>query len=596
MRVAPWSAAGLVATVLVSAVAAPAAVLVTGRVVAAVQHSLSQTPSGSWHSTGWTLFAPLLLLCAVWLVGAGASALGGYLTVLVDSRLAGAMHSATMRALLGTARVDVIDSEETQARVSILNEADRNAALSTLAQGVRQSISGRLAGVGTALLLVPLGWWWVLILPGAWWWLGRARARALGQGSSFLRQSLSTPGMRRAAYLRSLAVEHRAAKEVRIFGLADWVVDTYLAAWQEGMTTVWAARRTQNREVLLAAATVAAAQGTAFGWLTVQAWSGALDIAEVAVLGQACIAMAAWSGNLDNQFQVRRALDAVRETWELVDSLPLPPDPDSRRQEAARPAPAASHVVFRDVHFTYPGAELPVLAGVDLSIEPGQAIAIVGLNGAGKSTIIKLLCGLYQPCVGHIAVDAADPQTARSRGMLSVIFQDFAHLPLSLRDNVVPGIAGSDDALVRTAMHLANADALAEQLPMGLDTILSPAYEKGTDLSGGQWQKVALARALAAADAGASVLVLDEPASHLDIQAEQELFDRLFALPRPITRIFITHRLASIRRADRIAVLHDGRIAEAGTHDELMECGGRYAEMFQLQAERFHPAAAGPAQ
>src|SRR4029077_11342092 len=202
---------------------------------------------------------------------------------------------------------------------------------------------------------------------------------------------------------------------------------------------------------------------------------------------------------------------------------------------------------------------------------------------AGKTTLAKLLCRLYDPQAGAIEIDGVDlrelePGSGRSR--LTAVFQDFTRFELPLRDNVAP--AGAPDAVVRAALELAGAADLAS-----LDTVLAKGYEGGTDLSGGQWQRVALARALCAVQLGASVVLLDEPTAQLDVRGEAEIFDRVLAASRQCTTILISHRFSTVRHADRICVLEQGKVIELGTHDELMALGGRYRTMFELQAQRF---------
>ena len=225
--------------------------------------------------------------------------------------------------------------------------------------------------------------------------------------------------------------------------------------------------------------------------------------------------------------------------------------------------------------------------GLELAIPAGQSVAIVGENGAGKSTLIKLLCGLYEPDLGLIELAGRRPAAARHR--IGVIFQNFVHYELSLRANVGFGDlthAGNEAAMSR-ALTDAGAGELLRSLPDGWDTVLSAGYPGGRELSGGQWQKIALARALAAVHGGAGLLILDEPAASLDVRAEAELFDRFLEVTAGVTTILVTHRLASVRRADRIVVMVGGRVVEDGCHQELIAAGGRYAAMFALQAERF---------
>jgi ABC-type multidrug transport system fused ATPase/permease subunit len=255
-----------------------------------------------------------------------------------------------------------------------------------------------------------------------------------------------------------------------------------------------------------------------------------------------------------------------------------------------------------------------VLDGLDLAIPAGRSLAIVGANGAGKTTLIKLLCGLYEPTAGRVTVDGVDLRAllpADWQRRVAAIFQDFVQYHLTARENVVLGAPGHAEDLerLRAAAEKAGAAEVIEALPRGWDTVLSRRYEGGTDLSGGQWQRIALARALFAvepasrshtplpgspagatrtpADPGARVLILDEPTAALDVRAEAALYERFLELTAGLTTIVISHRFSTVRRADRIVVLDGGRVAEDGTHESLVAAGGRYATMFALQAQRF---------
>src|SRR6185295_14536663 len=253
--------------------------------------------------------------------------------------------------------------------------------------------------------------------------------------------------------------------------------------------------------------------------------------------------------------------------------------PAGSREATGMPA---REIRFRDLTFAYPGGA-PVLEHFDLTIPAGSSMAIVGQNGAGKTTLAKLLCRLYGPQGGAIhadGVDLRDLSLASWRSRIAAVFQDFIRLELPLRDNVAP--AGAPEEAVVGALAAAGGSSLA-----GLDTILARGYEGGTDLSGGQWQRVALARALCAVRLGAGVVVLDEPTAQLDVRGEAEIFERILTATRRCTTILISHRFSTVRQADRICVLEQGRVIELGTHDELMAKGGRYRTMFDLQAQRF---------
>jgi len=251
-----------------------------------------------------------------------------------------------------------------------------------------------------------------------------------------------------------------------------------------------------------------------------------------------------------------------------------------RRSAAGMPG---REIRFRAVSFAYPTSAAPVLTGLDLTIPAGSSLAIVGQNGAGKTTIARLLCRLHDPDGGVIEVDGVDLRALELdawRSRVAAVFQDFIRFELPLRENVAPG--GAPDDAVRAALAQAGASTLAD-----LDTVLARGYPGGTELSGGQWQRIALARALCAVRLGAGLVLLDEPTAQLDVRGEAEIFDRILAATRQVTTILISHRFSTVRHADRICVLEHGRVVELGSHEELMAAGGRYRTMFELQASRF---------
>ncbi|MGH2899842.1 MAG: ABC transporter ATP-binding protein, partial [Solirubrobacteraceae bacterium] len=281
-------------------------------------------------------------------------------------------------------------------------------------------------------------------------------------------------------------------------------------------------------------------------------------------------------------------------SWAL-DGASAPVAAVLRLQEAMAPAGALAHgerspaglpareIRFRNVTFAYPTTGAPVLEGFELTIPAGTSLAIVGQNGAGKTTLAKLLCRLYDPQSGAVEIDGTDLRDFDLDGWrtrVTAVFQDFVRFELPLRDNVAPG--GASDDAIRAALADAGATGLAD-----LDTILARAYPGGTDLSGGQWQRIALARALCAVRLGAGVVLLDEPTAQLDVRGEAEIFDRILKATRHTTTILISHRFSTVRHADRICVLEHGKVVELGSHDALMALGGRYRTMFDLQASRF---------
>jgi ATP-binding cassette subfamily B protein len=251
---------------------------------------------------------------------------------------------------------------------------------------------------------------------------------------------------------------------------------------------------------------------------------------------------------------------------------------------------------FADVSFRYPAGHRPVYEGFNLTLRAGECTALVGLNGAGKTTLVKLLARLYEPDSGALLVDGRDVRdftVASWRRQIGVIFQDFTHYELSVADNIAFGAierpVEADN--IRAAAAKSGMTTTVDSLPLGFDTPLARQYEGGADLSGGQWQRIAIARALYAVDAGAKVLVLDEPTAALDARSEAGFFAEFASLTRGLTTLLISHRFSSVRQADRIVVVEHGRIIEDGTHESLVALGGRYADMFRLQADRFAGAA-----
>jgi ATP-binding cassette subfamily B protein len=258
------------------------------------------------------------------------------------------------------------------------------------------------------------------------------------------------------------------------------------------------------------------------------------------------------------------------------------------------PVDGSPHTTIRleSIRFAYPGRLEPVFDDLDLEIPAGRSLAIVGENGAGKTTLVKLLCRFYDPQAGRILIDQTDlrdfaPEDWHRR--VAAIFQDYVQFGLSAYDNIAFGALHrrDDRDLVMEAARLAGADEFIERLPRGWDTVLSHEFTDGTQLSGGQWQRLALARALFAVRAGAGVLILDEPTAALDVRGEADVYERFLELTKGTTTIVISHRFSTVRRADSIAVLEHGKVVERGSHDELIAAGAVYARMYALQASRF---------
>ncbi|HEY2813110.1 MAG TPA: ABC transporter ATP-binding protein [Acidimicrobiales bacterium] len=433
-------------------------------------------------------------------------------------------------------------------------------------------------GVAQALLLFGYHWWAPLLVGGAW-----GSTHHLLKSGAIWRERQSddvVEQQRRAGYAYRLTVDSPAAKEMRLFGLADWVVGGFASLRREILDRSWEARRLGYRDTLIAMVIVTAANAIFFWSLARDANAGHLAIGSLVVFAQSAIGASALAfGEFD--WWLRTSAQPVPVVLGLSDRMgPVGALPAGAVVASAMPA---HEIRFEGVRFRYPTSSQVVLDGFDLTIPAGRSLAIVGQNGAGKTTLAKLLCRMYDPAEGAVLVDGVDLREIdlRSwRSRIAAVFQDFVRYELSLRENVAPAGASDDD--IRAALEMARATDLAE-----LDVTLSRAYDGGTDLSGGQWQRVALARALCAVQLGAGVIVLDEPTAQLDVRGEVEIFERLLTATHGCTTILISHRFSTVRHADRICVVEAGRVVELGSHDELIAADGRYKTMFELQAKRF---------
>ena len=436
-----------------------------------------------------------------------------------------------------------------------------------------------VGGVACAVILAKYAWWAPIVLAGAWGathWLLRESAVWRDRNTEEVRGA-----QRDADYAYRLAVDPPASKELRLFGLVGWTIERFIARRTRLHELQYAATRLRERPLIWSLLLVVSANIAVFWALAGDAANGRITLGTAVVYMQSAIgvSMIAFGG-------FSWALDGAAAPVAAVLRLEPAMRPAGALESGNRPvlARGAHEIRLRDVTFAYPtGDAAPVLEHFDLTIPAGSSLAIVGQNGAGKTTIAKLLCRLYDPQSGKIEVDGVDLQEfdlASWRSRIAAVFQDFIRLELPLRDNVAP--AGAPDAVVHAALESAGAANLAS-----LDTVLARGYDGGTDLSGGQWQRVALARALSAVKMSAGVVLLDEPTAQLDVRGEAEIFDRLLAATRHCTTILISHRFSTVRHADRICMLEHGHVIELGTHDELMAVGGRYRTMFDLQAERF---------
>jgi ABC-type transport system involved in cytochrome bd biosynthesis fused ATPase/permease subunit len=442
---------------------------------------------------------------------------------------------------------------------------------------IASELVAMVAGLASASVLFAYAWWAPLVLGGGW----LATHQLLEESGVWKDRETEEvrDAQRHVDYAYRLAVGPFAAKELRLFGLADWVIDRFRSMRTRLFELRWEATRLRERPVLWSLLVVLGANGAVFWAMGADALAGTLALDRLvmfvtAAIGASAIAFGGLSWAVDGAAAPAAAVLRLGPAMALGGALP-------RGERPARGLPARE-IRFRDVRFAYPGGA-PVLDGFDLTIPVGSSLAIVGQNGAGKTTLAKLLCRLYDPQSGAIEIDGVDLReldVEAWRRRVSAVFQDFIRFELPLRDNVAP--RGAPEEAIVAALADAGAATLA-----GLDTVLSKAYPGGTDVSGGQWQRIALARALCAVRQGAGLVLLDEPTAQLDVRGEAEIFDRILKATRQVTTILISHRFSTVRHADRICVLEHGRLIELGTHQALMAARGRYRTMFDLQASRF---------
>ncbi|HEX7185191.1 MAG TPA: ABC transporter ATP-binding protein [Thermoanaerobaculia bacterium] len=531
--------------------------------------------SGLLDRLGWLLAAELGL--------AVLSDVLGRVVSLFDTLLSEQFTNATsVRLMEHAATLDLEDFEDSEiqdrlerARRQTMSRATLMSRLFGQAQDVVTIVSFAAGLVVYAPWLIAL-----LILALVPAFLGEAHFNAQSYSLNYAR----TPQRRALDYVRQTGASVETAKEVKIFGLNAFLIDRYRELadiiYQENRRL--AARRAGWGGLLTALGTFGYYLAYAFiAWRTLR---GEFSIGDLTFLSGSFRRLRnLLEGLLIGFSQVAGQalyLDDLFSFFEIAPEIVSPPDP------RPFPVPVRQGFTFEDVGFRYPGAERWAVRHLTFTLQAGEVLALVGENGAGKTTLVKLLARLYDPDEGRILLDGHDLRELdvnELRANISVIFQDFVRYHLTAAENIAVGRieARDDPARIAGAAERSLADEVIRKLPLGYDQVIGKRFRTGVELSGGEWQKIAIARAYMR---DAQLLILDEPTAALDARSEFEVFQRFKELSEGKTAVLISHRFSSVRMADRILVLAEGQVEAMGTHEELLAQGGRYAELFELQA------------
>ena len=525
------------------------------------------------------------LVAAEFAIAIFASLLGrtiDYLDALLADKYT---RHVSIRVMKHAAELDLIAYEDPvfydrleRARVQA---TDRLGMIQSIGRLVQQVIT---AASLSAYILLFSPWLLLLLIVGILpAFLGESHFAFLGYARNF-RQ---TPVRRELDYLRVLGGSREAAKELKLFGLKDFLIARFTRLsdllYRENVDL--ARRRLIAGSFLSMIGT--AGYYSAYVYVIWRTATGFLTIGKMVFLTGAIIQA---SGNIQQIFSTLSSIaDQALFLTDLLAFFEMQPTICSKPHALPAPRPILQGFEFRNVTFRYPGASRLVLNGLDLHLRVGERVALIGENGEGKTTLVKLLTRLYDPVDGQILLDGVDLREYDLEDLyreIGVIFQDFMRYEMTARENIAVGRIDELDnlPLLRDAADKSMADEVIERLPRDYEQMLGRRFENGVDLSGGEWQKLALARAYLR---DAQVLILDEPTAALDARSEFEVFQRFAELTAGKSALFISHRFSTVRMADRIIVLQNGRIAEDGNHETLLNLGGRYAEMFEMQAANY---------
>jgi ATP-binding cassette subfamily B protein len=562
----------------------PLVVASLGYVVGAIPDAIKD---GMSSAAGDRLIAALVVAALLYAASLILDPIGAALGTAASQRITGQLQARLLTAVTAPSTVAHLEDQETLNRLasaegSLTGFFPGNAPVTWVG-----SVANRLSGVFGCAVIAAYFWWLGLVLLAMWLVVRQVILK------SVLKQAIDMRGqtteMRRAWYYTGVGSKARDAKEVRVFGLAEFFGGRYARHFTESIRAGHAGLRGLHRRATACFIVVTAGYALAIWTISDAARTHAIGPRSLAIM-LPMLAITAAAGNVSmDDITLAWTLFGLPDADRLEQDLRPPSELDGARDPGEAPQAA---VRFEGVRFRYPTGTSDVLAGVDLELAAGTSTALVGVNGAGKSTLVSLLARLRDPVGGRITVDGTDIRTLDPgawQRMIALMPQDPVRYPLTAYDNVAFGALehADDRAGVQKAAKLSGFSAVVDELPKKWDTVLSRELPDGAELSGGQWQRLALARALFATFHGARVLVLDEPTAALDVRAEARFYERFHEITAGLTTLVISHRFATVRRAQRIYVLDGGVITESGSHDELVAAGGTYAEMYKVQAARF---------
>ncbi len=550
-----------------------------------VVDSLAVAVSGAAYSVS-ALLALAVLYALTYVIPAGLEPIQQTLNAWLEDRAVAEMDRRLMDAGIRLTDLVRIERPAFQDQLRLVQDAilflPRLVAYLQLGLGTALTLGGMLLLLARLHPLLPV----ILAVLSVPHLIGEKRL----QETRFQAMIDRSRAAREMNYCARVTTDPAAAKEIRVFGLGDFFLRRFRSRFATAYEEMSRIRKSHLRVSAWFTALHALALAGGFWYVAVQAAAGQLTLGDIALYFSVVIQT---QGRLQNLvfwfgFQYEILLH-LRGLFSFLDqagpAVELPP-PSQGKQA---PTDLIQGIELRGIHFRYPESDLPVLEDANARLPRGAVTALVGANGAGKSTFVKLLTRMYDPDDGEILFDGiplAMYDLKSLRGRIAVLYQDFARFALTMRENIEMGALEENGSGVNVehAARWAGADEVAAALPNGYDTPLTRRFEGGVELSGGEWQKVALARAFVR---DAALVILDEPTAALDAEAEYRLFERFRQLVAGKTALIISHRFSTVRMADQILVLEEGRIAEAGSHGELISLGGRYAELFEMQAGRY---------